>query len=256
MPGMCSPKRKMRVVIAGVLAMASAMSACGNSNSAPQNTERPLTIDEASMLSQTMYTNYDLGGATFEVATLTEPNGPQVSLRGVIDWKTHIGASLVSTDVEGAQISQVYWSDNVVGERRPMFDSTLVGMGVEPDPVIVRAPNMNLRLDQILSIITGLASEQPENAQLILQKPSTSFLRQDTLRNSPVTVMRYGERSIFWIEDSTGRMMRFEGNNTVGNMPIVIDFLTTEPQTVTLPNPQQTIASSQLNEIGQLLTTW
>jgi hypothetical protein len=80
------------------------------------------------------------------------------------------------------------------------------------------------RIDQVIAVVTGLAATRPENAVLIQQQAGSVFLRSDTLRGTEVEVVRYGERSIYWIDPVSGRMLRFEGNNSAGTLPVVVDF--------------------------------
>jgi hypothetical protein len=102
-------------------------------------------------------------------------------------------------------------------------------------------------LDQVLAIITGLASEQAENAQLVLQKEGSAYLRHDVLRGKQVAVLRYGNQSIFWIDTETQKCLRFEGINQLGNQPIVIDFIQHGPQAIRLP-PQEAWVDVEGNE--------
>ena len=51
----------------------------------------------------------------------------------------------------------------------------------------------------LLAVLTGLAAKNPENSQLILQTEGSSYIRNDVLRDQPVVLLRYGKRSIYWI---------------------------------------------------------
>jgi len=231
--------------------------ACGDDDAMKISDEsRPLTAEEAGTLAQVLYNNYELGGADFVATSVSEPGGSQVYVQGIIDWKTHTGHAGVQTQIPDAQISEVYWQANVVAERRPTFDQILMGRGAPPEPVVVRAPNMNLRLDQMLAVVTGLATQQPENAQLILQNPTAEFVRNDTLWSTDVVVMRYGKRSLYWVDTATGRLMRFEGNNEQGNLPIIVDFPQAGARTIDLPTQDRLITQENLADLNGALTTW
>lgn len=225
------------------------ITACGSSES--QLTERPLTLDEASVLSQATFNNYDAGGATFEVNTVTEPGGPQLRLVGAMDWKTHTGAAEVSASIASATLKNVWWQDDGVLELRPQLSEIITSLSSVETPVLLRRPDKSRRLDQVLSIITGLAAEQAENAQLVLQKEGSAYVRRDVLRGKTVDVMRYGKQSIFWIDVESQQCLRFEGMNQLGNQPIVIDFLQHGPQTIRIP-PQDAWVMAEDNE--QLLS--
>lgn len=214
--------------VAGLL-----LASCGTQNA--KTVERPLSLDEASVLAQATFNNYDGGGATFEVNTVTEPNGAQLRLVGVIDWKSHTGAANVWTPIESSTLKNVWWKDDGVLELRPNLNDIISSMSMVESPVLLRRPNKSKRLDQVLSIITGLASEQAENAQLVLQKTGSAYIRRDELRGQQVDVMRYGEQSIYWIATDSQQCLRFEAANKIGNQPIVIDFLQHGPQTIQIP---------------------
>jgi len=229
---------------------------CGDDSTTASQENRPLTMEEAAILAQVLYNNYEIGGADFVATSLTEPGGSQVQLQGIIDWRNHIGHAFVQATVPDAQISEVYWQQSFAAERRPTFDQVLMGRGTGPEPVLVRAPNMNLRLDQMLGVITGLATQQPENAQLILQNPTAEFVRNDTLSGSDVMVLRYGERSLYWVATDSQRLMRFEGNNKNGTLPIIIDFPEAGERTVDFPAEDRFITQADLGELSGLITTW
>lgn len=237
-----------RIVFASIFILS--LSACGNDES--QTKERPLTQQEASALAQASFINYDKGGALFDVTTVTEPNGPQLQLRGMIDWKTHTGSANVISNVPQPTLTSVWWQKDAVMERRPAFDAMISSAIKITAPVLVRRPETSRRrLDQVLAVVTGLASEQAENAQLVLQTDGSAYLRQDTLRGRAVDVMRYGQRSVFWIDTETGHMMRFEGTNKLGNQPILVDIVKLDAQKIELP-PQKNWVVVEGNE--QLLS--
>lgn len=243
-------------VTASVLASL-ALIACGSDDSsAPKDQSRPLTVEEAGTLAQVLYSNYEAGGADFVVTSLTEPRGQQVQLQGIVDWKNHSGHAVIRASLPDTQLSDVYWLTNMAAERRPTFDQILMGQGAAPEPVLVRSPNMNLRLDQMLAVVTGLASQQPENAQLILQNPNTEFIRDDTLQGTEVMVVRYGQRSLYWIAKDSGRLVRFEGNNERGDLPIVVDLPAVGSRTIDFPTEDRFISQSELGEMSSILTTW
>jgi hypothetical protein len=221
------------------------LTSCGSSE--PKTTERQLTLDEASLLSQASFNNYDGGGATFDVNTVTAPGGPQLRLMGAIDWRTHTGTAEVSTTIPDTTLKNVWWRDDGVLELRPQLKDTISAISSVEYPVLLRRPDKSRRLDQVLAIITGLASEQAENAQLVLQKEGSAYLRHDVLRGKQVAVLRYGNQSIFWIDTETQKCLRFEGINQLGNQPIVIDFIQHGPQAIRLP-PQEAWVDVEGNE--------
>jgi hypothetical protein len=97
--------------------------------------------------------------------------------------------------------------------------------------------------------VTGLVAKTPENSQLILQTEGSAFLREDVLREKPVLVLRYGKRSIFWLNASTKSLMRFEGNDSTSQFPVVIDFLQLGSRTLSLPRDAQVVNLSDHMEL-------
>jgi hypothetical protein len=102
-------------------------------------------------------------------------------------------------------------------------------------------------------VVTGLATARPENAVLIQQEEGTTFLRRDTLRGREVEVVRFGERSIYWIDPLSGRMLRFEGNNSAGTLPVVVDFGQEIADQVLLPAPAEVVSIGTKPELSALL---
>ena len=69
----------------------------------------------------------------------------------------------------------------------------------------------------------------------------SAFVRTDTLRDTPVVVLRYGTSSVYWLAADDGRMLRFESNNTVGDRPVVVDVLGFREITVDGPPVDQVV---------------
>ena len=229
--------------------MITSLVSCGSSS---KQLTRPLTQQEAANLAQSINLNYVEGGAKFTISTVIAPGQGALQVSGAIDWKNHIGNARVSADVSSSTLTGIAWLRNIVAERRPSFDNQLLKFGAAQPVAIVRKPNMNRRIDQVISIIMGLAAEQPENSQLILQKPGSVFLRDGALRGVEVQVLRYGERNVYWIAKDTGRLIRFEGSNELGNQPIVIDLSEHGPQDVSFPAKEFWIAAEADDEVMQL----
>jgi hypothetical protein len=242
-----TPRRVAVVLVAAVLA-----SSCGGGESTPQ--ERPLSLAEASMLSQSLYSNLLKGGAEFEAATTLVAGGPQLSMSGIVDWSTHSGHATVATTSADQQVSEVWWEKNAVGERRPGLDSILAASGAGREPVLLRAPDKGRRLDQVIAVVVALATTQPENAQLLLQTPGTAFLRTDFLRGMEVVVMRYGTQSLYWLEAGSGALLRFESTSGTTGIPLVVDIVRTGPFGVEFPAAERQMTYETIGELVQMLT--
>ena len=223
------------LVLGAILAASTVLSSACSDDAETVVSERALTFEEASLMAEVLYRNYEGGGARFVVNTLTAPGGDQLTLQGEIDWLTHTGwADVLTTDQE-ATITGVWWSDTAVLERRPSIDAVLVGMGYPAAPLIGRPVDLDRRIDQVMAIVTGLAAEQRDNAQLIMQTEGSAFVRDDTLRGRPVLVLRYGTRNLYWIDAETGDMLRLEATSKEGGLPTLVDL---ERAEIEVPTPE------------------
>lgn len=200
------------------------LSACGGGK---QSTERALTSEEASILAEVLFRNYEAQGASFYLAAQAGDGGGTITVEGIIDWKNHQGAARVFGGSQPYPVEEVWWSRDFVAERRPTFDEVMAQvLPTVNSPVLVRKPDaVKRRLDQILAIVTGLSSQTPDNAQLLLQMEGSAFIRTDELRNRQAIVLRYGKRTVFWLDQETKALLRFEGNNSTNQYPVVVDFL-------------------------------
>lgn len=246
----------MRVRIACVaVAVAAFVAACGGSDEAtgPQ----PLTRQQAERLSQAGYTNYLAKGAEFEAnSAFLGPGGSQsLTMVGQIDWERHAGRAVVRGEGREAGISEVYWEETFILERRPAMDAIISGLGGPTTPWIARRPDpTNNQLDRLVGLLVGLASEQPDNALLVQQKEGSEFMRNDTLRDTAVEVLRYGNRNIYWLDSADGSMVRFEGNSAGGNAPVVIDVLARKAVTLTRPAEADIVPVERIAEAYAAVT--
>jgi hypothetical protein len=226
-----------------------ALAACGDNGGS--GSLRQLTQDEASRLAGAAFLNHRSGGSAFEVTTLSAVGGQRLTLSGVVDWSHNRGVASVDVADGGSTLVAVAWEQNVVAERRPAAGEALVSEGLPSGAWLGRIADQRRRIDQVIAVVTGLATKRPENAVLIRQEEGSSFMRNDTLRGTAVEVLRYGQRSIFWIDVATGRMLRFEGNDTEGTLPIIVDFLPRITTAITPPGPDDVVP---LDEHPGLLT--
>lgn len=245
-------RRKRRLVTALLTGSIALLIACGDSDT-PKSTERPLTFEEAGIMAELLYDNYSAGGATFTVNTVTAPGGAQLNLSGEVDWKTHQGWADVTTNSSNATLVGVMWGESILLERRPVVDNVLIGMGVSSPPLISRAPNLDLRLDQVIAVVTGLAATQRDNAQLIMQAPGSAFVRDDILRGTNVHVFRYGTRNLYWVNAATGTLMRLEATSKNGGLPTIVELLEIKAISIPQPDAGRVVRSDAISEIYQTL---
>jgi hypothetical protein len=224
-----------------------ALSACGDD--AAVSTERALTFDEASMLANVQRLNALDGGAVVEVVSSFLIDGSTVSMRAEVDWSGHTGRALVMATGTEQAIVEVFWNDTTVFERIPSLDPLLAGRGMPSVRYVARpADTENRQLDRAIALLVGLAAEVPDNPVLLQQKEGSAFLRDDVLRGEAVTVLRYGQQTVYWL-DAAGVMHRFEGNSTGKNAPIIVDVYERGEQQITFPDPSTVIAVDAIREL-------
>ena len=197
----------------------------------------PLTPRQASALADALHRNHEAQGATFRLVSQNSASGGTVTLEGVVDWSQTRGRAIVHgyADADGP-VTEIAWSSDAVAELRPSQDGLLAARSESPGTFVLRpATTRDDPLDRLIAIISSLATRQPENAQLIMQNPGAGFLRTDRLRDTDVDVLRYSERSTFWIDIERGVLLRFEGRDSSGRSPVIVDLFDIGPREVQLP---------------------
>jgi hypothetical protein len=221
------------LLVVGLLA-----SACGGGSEESSGTDvTPLTPQQAVRLAEVLYRNHEAGGARFQLVARDGTSGATITLDGVIDWSSLRGRAAVTgyRDVDG-EVTEVAWTADAVAELRPSQLAVLAERGETPDTFFLRAADpQGAAIDRLIAIVVGLATTQPDNAQLVLQNPGAAFLRTDRLREVDVEVLRYSERTILWVALGTGELLRFEGSDSLGGSPVIVDLLELGPQRVELP---------------------
>ena len=219
----------------------------------------PLTRQQASVMAELLYRNRESGGATFTLSTPLGPEGGTLTLSGEVDWVGHHGHAIVATSEPiDDPLTEVWWTLENVFERRPSLDEDLIDLGVAMTASVIERP-VDLerrRIDQLIALVVALAAEQPENAELILQAEGSAFLRVDELRGVDVEVLRYGDRSIYWVDPTSGRLLRFEGTDESRTFPIVVDLLETGERDIQ-PDPslQVVVLDEVPGDVAARLTT-
>jgi hypothetical protein len=225
--------------LAWLLLAAMLTSACGvGEEDGPGLAVTPLTPIQASLLAQVLHRNTEEGGAAFALAARDATSGGTITLEGQVDWTRGRGRASVAGygDADGAVV-EVAWVRDAVAERRPDQAAALAARGEDPNATFFLRP-VDARgnaLDRLLAVVLSLATLQPDNAQLVLQNPGAGFVRADELRGVPVEVLRYSERTTYWVDAASGTLLRFEAVDSSGGSPIVIDLLELGPVSVDLP---------------------
>lgn len=198
--------------------------ACGGGDAAPK--EKPLNDEQLVLMSTVFNNNYIDKGAEFELTTVTAPGGTTITMNGQVDFVHLEGYATVTGGAVPHPVTHVLWGKDVVLERRPSAAGILQKQAGRRIEFVARPVDLeHRRLDAILATVIGMSTKSPENVQILRQKEGSAFLRDDTLRGTPVVVMRYGTRVILWVDPVTQRLLRFEGNSAAGNMPIIVDLV-------------------------------
>lgn len=227
----------VRLVLAGLLIGLASCASDGARPAVEAQSATALSPSQASLLAEALFRNHEATGATFSLVALDQGSEATLTLEGIIDWGGLQGRARVGGYVdEVGAVDEIAWTHDALAELRPAQLGLLASRGEPPGTFFLRAADpQNHPLDRLVAIITGLATTQPENAQLILQNPGAAFLRDDVLRGRDVVVLRYSERSTYWIDASNGELVRFEGRNSLGGSPVIVDILELGARQVTLP---------------------
>lgn len=242
--------KKLRRI--SIISLLFVVSSCGSTKS---ETERPVNIDEASILADVLWRNHEAGGAHFRLVAKSGTAEGDIAIEGDIDWVKHLGYGRVAGGSQPHPVNEVWWDAHSVAEWRPSLENEVRKLiPTAMNPVLLRDPEQETRrLDQLLAIIVGLSASIPENAQLIFQKADTSFLRTDVLRNRPVLVFRYGKKTIYWIDEKEKTLLRFEGNTSTGKYPIIIDFQDFGTKVLSFPRAASVVKVSEHKELSALI---
>ena len=242
------------VTIALVVCSAVALSSCGSDDAKPAEPQ-PLTLDQATRMAEVQFDNYEVGGARFEVATTFTATNDTLYLSGAVDWKNHEGRAQVRATGAESGVTEIWWSENVMLERRPSLDTLLAGLGYENVRYLARPPEPSTRqIDRAVAIVMALASEERQNPVLIQQEEGSSYLRDDTLREASVEVLRYGQRNQYWLNLADATLMRFDGNSVNGSAPIVVDLLERGEQKIERPAETEVLPVDAIPEIYESIS--
>lgn len=216
------------------------LTACGASTPEP----RGLSTTEAERLALVRFLNYTAKNAKF-TASVPSPGG-KLLLTGRIDFVDHLGYAAMRTDgrADLASGGLVQWN-----LTRLAFHGAPSPEPVDPPPAQdwqVRAlQQTGSELDGALRLLVNLASDRPDNAQL-LQQSTARWLRADTVDGVAVDVLEGPKqdgkaattadaRLRYWV-DADGKLRRIEARLGEQQEFAVFDFHGVgEPLTVIPP---------------------
>ena len=209
---------------------------------------RPITEDEADLLSEVFFTNYENGGSDFTLNALL-PDGSTVVMTGEVDFVGGAGIADVSATGPDAAVTEIAWGGDQVLERMPEVSAISEAAGQGPIDYVAHTADPEQRtLDSLIAVVAALASESRENP-LLLQQNGVQLERHDTLANTPVDVFLYGDRTRLWVESGTSTLKRFEGNNTQGTRPVIVDLSDPGTRELKLPAGVVVVDEAELEGI-------
>lgn len=218
-----------------------------SSSAAPPGTA--LTRTQANLMAGALYRNYQQGMGHFQAAALAGPEGGTITLVGDVDFRRHEGHARVYSDGGRDKVVEVLWDRRTALEYRPGMLAAV--RKVKPGAVLIaRQPDRDRRrLDQIIEVITALATPRRENPALIRQRRQARFIRDDVLSGTPVQVLRYGPLTTLWVDPKTGRMLRFESSNRDKTAPIVVDLAGTTAKRIQAPQAGAVVTADELGSV-------
>ncbi|MCM3778755.1 hypothetical protein [Microbacterium hydrocarbonoxydans] len=203
-------------------------------SASPAASPRPLRVEEADRLAIARFLAFQDGCTEFR--TLVEAEGVEVSLRGRVDHRSGVGLASATADGDTAVVmwdadTLVGWPD-AGGAEFPTAPPAEAGGARPLDPSASA-------VDTVLLLLTSLAADRPDNAQLLRQSDAR-WLRADEVAGEPVDVFAgpsdpdhpetADTQTRYWV-DAEGRVVRFEAG--LASQTVVIDLV---------PRPDVTVA--------------
>lgn len=206
--------------------VAAALTACGGSAPAPHS----LSMDQAQQLALIRFHNYAAHTTGF-TGTIPSPSGA-IELSGDIDFTDQLGYATMRIDGhrDAASTGLLQWNPSALGFRVGSA-STLVLPTPTDNWQVRQLQTTGSEFDGALMLLLGLASDRPDNPQL-LQQSSALWLRSDQVDGVPVDVYQgptdpdaTGEaaqsRLRYWV-DHQGMLLRIEAR--LGDDPSFATF--------------------------------
>jgi hypothetical protein len=183
---------------------------CSSAGAGP----RALTTAEAERLALVRYTNYEAAVSTMSARIPTSAG--TLVLAGRVDFVNHIGQAYMTmegrTDPTSAGLLQ--WTPRLLAFRAGASVEPLPADGWQYRSLQERASE----LDAALLLLLNLASDRPDNPQL-LQQSTARWLRSDTIGSTPVDVIEGptptgGPAHLpYWV-DANGNLPRLQARLT------------------------------------------
>ena len=209
---------------------------------------RGITESEADRLADALYTNFQDGGASFTLSALTT-TGATIAIDGDIDFTKGAGRADFTSTGSDASLVEVAWLGDTVLESIPTLVQLADAGGQGGFTWVARAADpQTYEVDAQLAIVRALGSEVRENPQLVRQS-GARWLRSDTLRGVAVDVFQYGKNTKYWLAKDGSQLLRFEGNNSDQNSPVLVDLTDPGTRTIDLPTLEETVAVQDIADL-------
>lgn len=218
----------MRRLLAALLAcgLLASMPGCGE----PAPEARAVTSDEADRLAVARFLNYQDGGRAVDIAVPTSSGRMTVSAS--VDFTEHVGYGVLRTKGSSAPGSQglVQWTLKALAlradQRPPSTQPASPPMGGWQGR---RLEAKGSSLDTALLLVFSLASDRPENAQLLKQNGARWISTADVggkkydVFEGPKADGADQSRLHYYL-DSSGKMAKVEAKLGTTEKPVVITF--------------------------------
>jgi len=247
-----SPRRVL-VAVSMTVALVALVACSSSSNTSA--TPKPLTEDQASVLSQVLFKNYDSKGSTFTLAAPVRP-GLTLRLAGEVDWVAHVGHAQVTWEGNPApgRVEEVFWRDTDVVERLPGLADELTKAGKPAGTWMARPPDTkNNGLDRALELVVKLASQQRDNPVLLRQQAGTGWLRKDRTQGRAVDVYAYTDKIRHWVATDDGRLLRLEAEIGGFTQATIVDITSVGEQKILGPKRVDVVPIASANDIYERL---
>ena len=110
------------------------------------------------------------------------------------------------------------------------------------------SPDSRVPLEVVLNVVLRLASDQRENP-LLLRQRDTAFLCEEQVDGIAVNVYRFGARTVYWVDQQSGRLRKVAARLEVANGVTEIVLHDHRALTVLLPTATEVVAAETIPDV-------
>lgn len=250
-----------RVVAAALLV--SALVGCGSdgaSSTAPTSTAgsspsgEPLTGAQANTMAQLFFRNHSSGGAEF---TIELPSRGQVvaTLEGEVDWVGHVAKGTYAATDGTASASPYVWNPEIVLDGGiEGLEPALAAEG-NPGKTWVSRPLDPTRfpLDGVMALVHAIASDRPENPQLIAQGDA-AYLGREVVDGVALDRFRFGTNNTYLVGVEDGLIHLIEARFRSFSDPVIVRITARGPRSVSSPQKEAVVDAGSIPALYEELT--